>query len=103
MPVGLPLQEDAFGAEHAEVLPVQGHRRRPDELTGATAWAKLVAAYPLTVTSLRRHDWVPSPRLARRLGYPGLAGRRPGLVWVHLRRRLPVHRRVAAAPPARRR
>ena len=58
MPVGLALLEDAFGAERAEVRCA---RVEPDvqvyELTGATASAELVGAYPLRVTSSRRHDW----------------------------------------------
>ena len=57
-PVGLALLEDAFGAERAEV---RAARLEPDvrvyELTGATAWAELVVAYPLPVTRSRRHDW----------------------------------------------
>ena len=57
MPVGLALLEDAFGAERAEVRAVQVDPAvRVYELTGASAWAELVAAYPPAVTGSRRHD-----------------------------------------------
>lgn len=57
-PAGLEFVEDAFSWRGAEVRPV----RVPDglrvvELRAPEDWAALCRAYPLDVTSEKRHDW----------------------------------------------
>jgi hypothetical protein len=56
--VKLRLVEDALGWTEARVVPLRPRSApRVFEITGRSAWARLVARYPLDVTLSRRHDW----------------------------------------------
>jgi hypothetical protein len=57
-PVGLSLVEDGLEWHQADVRRIQcDPSARVFEIVGSSSWAELCRAYPLDVTSSRRHDW----------------------------------------------
>jgi hypothetical protein len=51
-------EEDSVGADDATVWPLATSREpKVWEIDGPDAWTRLVAAYPLDVTHVRKHDW----------------------------------------------